>query len=96
MSLEILHEVFPKNKRLRHWKAEALSGYIFNMYTIISKNDNAQNLRKWDAIVLIGVSAAIHIDTLIPSSSSVYLPSRVALSWALTDHRRQAIFESLR
>ena len=98
MSLEILNKVFPKNKRHRHWKAEALSGYTFNMYPVISKSDNAQNLRKGGAIVLTGVSAAIHIETLIPSSSSVYPPppSSVAISWALTDHRRQALFESLR
>lgn len=74
MSLEILNKVFPKNKRHRYWKAEALSDYTFNMYPVISKSDNAQNLRKGGAIVLTGVSAAIHIETLIPSSSSVYHP----------------------
>ena len=79
MSLEILNKVFPKNKRHRHWKAEALSGYTFNMYPVISKSDNAQKLRKGGAIVLTGVSAAIHIETLIPSSSSVYPPPPVQL-----------------
>lgn len=88
MSLEILNKVFPKNKRHRHWKAEALSGYTFNMYPVISKSDNAQNLRKGGAIVLTGVSAAIHIETLIPSSSSVYPPPQFSC-YFLGPHRPQ-------
>lgn len=56
----------------------ALNGYIFTVDPSVPNNDNAQSLRKWEAIFLIGVPAAVHAEMGIPVSSSVN-PSELLL-----------------
>lgn len=77
-----------RTKDAKTGKEEALSGYNFYMYPIISNNENAYSLRKWDATVLISAIDAIHIETLILSSSSEKFLQRAAVGWDLTDHGR--------